>query len=246
VIEAQNALRGELQSNPDPAMWGEVLGTGLPWQPTIDGEVVPELPLHAVRKGASKDITLLAGANTEEWRLFVVPGNLIDQIPSASVTGALTGFGLNPQTALGAYEKLYPGASPGDLFAAIMTDWYWRMPALRLVQAHASQAASAGTYAYEFAWRSPQFGGRLGACHAIEIPFAFDTLGPSSEPLLGTAPPQKLATAMHRAWITFARTGDPGWGLFDEERRTAMRFDATSGTVEDLLVPQEAIWGSAR
>ena len=29
---------------------------------------------------------------------------------------------------------------------------------------------------YEFAWRSPQFGGRLGACHALEIPFVFDTL----------------------------------------------------------------------
>jgi carboxylesterase type B len=30
---------------------------------------------------------------------------------------------------------------------------------------------------YEFAWRSPQMGGRLGAAHGVEIPFVFDTLG---------------------------------------------------------------------
>jgi len=29
---------------------------------------------------------------------------------------------------------------------------------------------------YEFARRSPQLGGRLGAAHGVEIPFVFDTL----------------------------------------------------------------------
>jgi carboxylesterase type B len=33
------------------------------------------------------------------------------------------------------------------------------------------------TYMYEFAWRSPQFNGLLGACHGLEIAFVFDTLG---------------------------------------------------------------------
>ncbi|RYE88772.1 MAG: carboxylesterase/lipase family protein [Hyphomicrobiales bacterium] len=246
IIDAQNALRGELQGNPDPALWGEVLGTNLPWQPTVDGEVVPELPLEAVRKGASKDVTLLAGSNTEEWRLFLVPGNVIDQIPLAAVVATLTGLGLDPNSALKAYQDLRPGASPGDLFAAVMTDWYWRIPALRLAQAHAAQGGPGGTFAYEFAWRSPQFGGPLGACHAIEIPFVFDTLGPSSQPLLGEAPPQELARTMHRAWIDFAVTGHPGWEPFEARRRMAMRFDTTSGAVGDLLIAEEAIWGSAR
>jgi carboxylesterase type B len=63
---------------------------------------------------------------------------------------------------------------------------------------------------YEFAWRSPQFGGRLGAAHSVEIPFVFDTLG-GTQPLLGPDPPQSLATMMHAAWVAFATSGDCGW-----------------------------------
>lgn len=246
IIDAQNALRGELQNSPDPAFWGEVLGTGLPWQPTVDGAVLPELPLEAVRKGASKEVSLLAGSNTEEWRLFTVPANAIDQIPPPAVLDVLVGLGINPEVALAAHEDLHPGASPGDMFTAVMTDWYWRIPALRLVQAHSAQSATGGTYAYEFGWRSPQFDGRLGACHAIEIPFVFDTLGPCSQPLLGNSPPEELAKTMHRAWIDFATTGHPGWEPFEATRRTAMGFDTTSGTVGDLLMVEDNIWAGAR
>ena len=44
IIDTQNALRGELQNSPDPTFWGEVLGPGLPWQPTIDGAMKPGSP----------------------------------------------------------------------------------------------------------------------------------------------------------------------------------------------------------
>ncbi len=49
------------------------------------------------------------------------------------------------------------------------TDWWMRIPVIRLADAHAS--APSGTYMYEFAWPSPAFGGRLGAAHGLEIPF---------------------------------------------------------------------------
>ena len=94
------------------------------------------------------------------------------------------------------------------MFAAIQTDWYWRIPAIRLADAHAKSASA--TYMYEFAWRSPQFNGRLGACHAAEIPFVFDTLGNGTEPLCGTGPPRQLADTMHAARVAFANNGDCG------------------------------------
>jgi para-nitrobenzyl esterase len=50
----------------------------------------------------------------------------------------------------------------------------------------------------------------------MELPFVFDRLdlpslrGPRA--LLGTAePPAALTARIHRAWIRFAATGDPGW-----------------------------------
>ena len=67
------------------------------------------------------------------------------------------------------------------MLAAVLTDWWVRVPAIRLADAHAP--APAGTFMYEFAWPSPAFDGRLGACHALEIPFVFDTLdlGPRAD-----------------------------------------------------------------
>jgi para-nitrobenzyl esterase len=71
-------------------------------------------------------------------------------------------------------------------------------PAVRLAESHSSGGGA--NHAYEFAWRSPQFGGRLGACHALELPFVFDNLDcQDNEPLLGTNSPQTLADEMHRA-----------------------------------------------
>ncbi|MCP3805354.1 carboxylesterase family protein [Allokutzneria sp. A3M-2-11 16] len=77
-------------------------------------------------------------------------------------------------------------------------------------------AESRKSYHYEFAWRSEAFEGKLGAAHAVELPFVFDTVhvpglrGPKA--LLGpTEPPRDLVDRMHSTWIRFAETGDPGW-----------------------------------
>jgi carboxylesterase type B len=99
---------------------------------------------------------------------------------------------------------------------------------------------------YEFAWRSPQFGGRLGACHGAEIAFVFDTLGDGSEALAGADPPQQLAERMHAAWIGFARSGDPGWPKYDLTRRATMRFDTSSEVVDDPRSRERLLWEGVR
>ena len=99
---------------------------------------------------------------------------------------------------------------------------------------------------YEFAWRSPQFGGRLGACHGADIAFVFDTLGQGSEPLAGGDPPPQLARAMHAAWIGFARDGDPGWPRYDLVHRATMRFDTTSEVVDDPRSKERLLWEGVR
>jgi uncharacterized protein (DUF2267 family) len=95
---------------------------------------------------------------------------------------------------------------------------------------------------YEFAWPSPQMGGRLGAAHAVEIPFVFDTLGLGTEPMLGRDPPQSLADEMHRAWVSFAARGDCGWPRYEPAQRRTMRFAATSAVVNDPLGQRLALW----
>lgn len=240
MLQAQALLRNELIARPDPAFWGEILLSSLPWAPTVDGHTLPVPPIEAIRAGAAADIDLLVGSNTEETRLFLLSDGSIDRITNDSLLALAAAYGLSAE-GLNAYRAAYPGASAGDLFSAIQTDWYWRIPALRMADAHAAKARAA-TFMYEFAWRSPQMGGRLGAAHGVEIPFVFDTLGLGTEPMLGRDPPQPLADAMHHAWVSFAVRGDCGWSPYEPVQRPTMRFDLMSKVVDDPLGPALAFW----
>ena len=186
----------------------------------------------------------MVGTNTDEHRLFLATTGAIDLITEPALTGAAAAYGLAIEPALAAYRSARPGATAGDLLAAIQTDWFWRVPAIRLADAHATHSAS--TYMYEFAWRSPQFDGRLGACHALEIPFVFDTLRNHTDLLWGTDPPQPLADTMHAAWAAFASRGRCDWPPYDLNRRTTMRFSCSSEAVDDPRSAERALWAGIR
>ena len=242
VLQAQGELRDDLAARPDPEFWGEVALTNLPWQPTIDGDIIPARPIDRILAGSGGDIDLLVGSNTEENRLFLVAGGAIEHITPEALAAAVAAYSLPVEPTLATYRALHPDGSVGDLFAAVMTDWYWRIPALRLADAHAANARTSSTFMYEFAWQSPRF----GAGHSVEIPFVFDTLGNDTEPLLGANPPQSVAEIMHGAWAAFAATGDPGWPKYDLNRRATMRFDLASGVVDDPLPQERALWEGVR
>lgn len=244
VLEAQARLRQELLARPDPAFWGEVALSYLPWAPTVDRQLIPESPIDRIGAGAAAEIDLLIGSNTEETRLFLLSDGSIDRITEDALSVIVRAYGLSAE-GLSAYRAAHPDASPGELFSAVQTDWYWRIPAVRMADAHAA-TAQASTYMYEFAWRSPQFGGRLGAAHSVEIPFVFDNLGLGTEPLLGPDPPQSLANVMHAAWISFATSGDCGWPKYDPNRRSTMHFDMSSEVVDDPLASKLALWKGVR
>ena len=256
-LAAQLQLKGEIMANPDPERWGlEVVASMLPWQPVVDGDVVPARPIDRIAAGAAARVDVLVGSNSEDWRLFRAADGTMDRITDETLSGpvavhgfeALAAYGLPAGSALAAYRAAYPAAGPGDLLAAVQTDWWCRIPGIRLAEAHAPGPAA--TYMYEFAWPSPANGGLFGACHALEIPFVFDTLDRGADqmlgPLLGPSPPQPLADAMHGAWVAFAATGDPGWPRYDPARRATMRFDATSAVVDDPRAWEREFWRGLR
>jgi para-nitrobenzyl esterase len=248
VVAAQAELTADLFAHPDPARWGAEVAVSLtPWQPVLDGDVIPAWPLDLIMAGAGADIDVLVGTNSDEWRLFLVLGGAIDRVTDEALAGAVAAYGLPVEATVAGYRAAHPGASPGDLLAALQGDWWCRIPALRLADARAAYAErAAATYMYEFAWRSPQFDGRLGACHALEIPFVFDTLGHGTEALLGPNPPQRLAGTMHAAWVAFATSGDTGWPKYELRSRATMRFDTTSEVVDDSLSRERALWKGLR
>lgn len=98
---------------------------------------------------------------------------------------------------------------------------------------------------YEFGWPAPG----LGAVHAVEVPFVFDTLDKDSRlfgPLLGADPPQPLADAMHSAWVSFAATGDPGWPDYSTAGRSTIYFGTDSRLVNDPRAWERNLWKGIR
>ncbi|ALO11925.1 Carboxylesterase [Streptomyces venezuelae] len=234
LLPAQAELRGEVNADPDPARWGEAALNMMPFEPVRPGLDLP---------GPDLGVDLLIGSNREEYRLFLVPTERLHVVPEPALHAVTAAYGLDPAEALPVYRADRPGATPGELLEAVATDWFYRLPAVRLAE------SVPGSYLYEFAWRSPRFGGELGACHALELPFAFDRLDdPSYAPMVGDHPPQGLADAMHAAWVSFARTGDPGWKAYDGVTRTTMVFtDASDATpVDDPRARERLLWEGVR
>jgi para-nitrobenzyl esterase len=250
LVLASAEVKGDLFAHPDPARWGlEVVASLLPWQPVIDGRVLPGHPVDRIAAGSAAGVDVMAGSNVDDWKLFAIANGSLGRVTNETLTGPVAAHGFETALAYGLsdaavdeYRAAYPEAGPGELLAEIETDWWCRIPALRLAEAHTP--ARTGTYMYEFAWPAPG----VGACHALEIGFVFDTLdlGPNQMlgPMLGGAP-QALADAMHGAWVAFAKTGDPGWARYDLVRRATMRFDTVSRVVEDPRAFERGLWETA-
>nr|MDQ5808591.1 carboxylesterase family protein [Actinomycetota bacterium] len=171
LIAAQQGIAQEAVLLPDPARWGEVAANFMAFEPVIDGEVLPDLPIHRIAAGSAREVRVLVGANRDEQRLFLVPNRLIDMVNDALLQMVVSGYGL-PAGGLDTYRAGRPGATPGELLADVVTDWFYRVPAVRIAEAQPAGTA----WMYEFSWPSPQFDGRLGACHYLELGFTFDTL----------------------------------------------------------------------
>ncbi|MDQ0993666.1 carboxylesterase/lipase family protein [Streptomyces sp. V3I7] len=234
LIVAQAELRAEVAARPDPALWGEAVLNMMPFEPVAETLPTP----HG-------DVGLLIGTNREEYRLFLVPTDRLETVTEPHLDALTSAYGADPDQTLPVYRATRPNASPGDLLAAVATDWFYRIPAVRLAE------SVPGSHLYEFAWRSPQFKESLGACHALELPFVFDRLDdPSYAPLLGPRPPQPLADAMHTAWVAFAKTGAPGWPPYEPIGRTTMVFgsgeEPDSGPVGDPRGMERGVWEGLR
>jgi para-nitrobenzyl esterase len=245
LLQAQIEISADAFANPDPQKWGEVAANLMPFEPVIDGELLTELPIKRIAAGQAANVDVLVGTNAEEQRLFMVPNGVIDAINDAILTGTVAAYGLPVEKALATYREARPDASAGDLMVAVVTDWFYRIPAIRLAEAQA--AGSGAAYMYQFAWRSPQFNGRLGACHAVELPFVFDTINDkANEGLIGTGAPQELADTVHAAWVAFARDGNPGWPKYDLKERATMRFNVASEVVHDPQGAERVLWEGLR
>jgi len=192
-------------------------------------------PIPVSLLGAGAEIDLLTGATSEEFNAFFVAGGVRDKLNRWIAWFVLSRASPRAWKALEAYGLNEKGASPGKVLCRAATDLMFRWPARRNADLHKGRA-----YVYEFEWRSPAFGGELGAAHAMELPFVFDTLACASgeRGFLGVDPPQALADSVHALWIRFATDGTVPWPEYDSQTRQV--YSLTKGVAAYEAPPPAA------
>jgi para-nitrobenzyl esterase len=153
-------------------------------------------------------------------------------------------FGEGARVALDLYRRARPGATNGQLVSALQTDHVFRVPARRLAEARVVQDVP--TWMYWFTWATPAFGGILGSCHAVDIPFAFHNLTrPGVEQFTGTAPEREaVADTYSRAVVGLTRDGAPGWPQYDLESRATLCVDVDSELLADPERDLRDLWAA--
>lgn len=217
---------------PDPGM------IPLPFLPVVDGVLLPDHPLAAVANGAAAGIDLLIGTNRDEVTLFGLGNPALLALDEDGMTRLVANAA--PDMPRAEVIDLYRSArqsraestEPTAIWVAFGTDVVFRWPSLQLAAAHAARGSRA--FVYLFDWECPAFGGILGSCHALELPFVFGAVHvPEVQVFSGGGPAvETLSAQMQRAWLAFAAAGDPGhdaigaWAGWDPAERATMIFGA--------------------
>jgi para-nitrobenzyl esterase len=223
---------------PDPGM------IPLPFLPVVDGVFLPEHPLAAVANGASAGIDLLIGTNRDELTLFGLGNPALVAMDEDGLRRWVASAvpGVPPDEVIDAYRTARHArgerAEAQDIWVAAGTDVVFRWPSLQLAAAHVARGARA--FVYLFDWESPAFGGMLGSCHGLELPFVFGAVHlPVVQMFSGSgAAVALLSEQMQRAWLAFAGSGSPShagigeWLPWDPAGRATMIFGARTGLVD--------------
>ncbi|WP_027935503.1 carboxylesterase/lipase family protein [Amycolatopsis sp. ATCC 39116] len=244
VVKAVSDLVTEIQTTRDVAKWGALALSTLPFAPVIDGALLPRHPLDAFESGAGRDVAVLTGSNRQEARLFLVAPGTIDEIDETALAEISAAYGLSP-TGLDSYRRHFPDLAPGDLLAQVVTDWYYAVPAVRMAEAR--ERGGGATWVYRFDRPRPEENHGLGAAHAVELPYVFDTTGrPELEPLIGPNPARAIAASTHSVWVRFITNGDPGWAAYSEETRTTALLAETVSVADDPDAELRRAWDGRR
>jgi para-nitrobenzyl esterase len=109
--------------------WGRAAYGSIPFAPVVDGDVLPTTPWQ----GLTGHVELLVGHTRHEQRLLTASSGQLGEITEAQATQTARIFGPDPQR----YLESFP--DPEDLYDVVRSDWLFRMPSLKLAEAHRSR-----------------------------------------------------------------------------------------------------------
>jgi para-nitrobenzyl esterase len=232
--------------------WQGTTGAGdmIHFAPLIDGVILPQSPLQAIASGMAKHIPIIVGTTKDEYLFYPfadptwreADDETLNRRAKQQVGAAW------PHVAPFYLEDLSDGQPLLKRLLSLLTFDQFIFPAIQLAEAQVRQGAP--VWVYRFDWYSPLFG---GAAHTLDRIFVWNLAeNPTIQHMTGDAPERvQLARHMQRAWIAFARSGDPTipelptWPRYDLEQRATMLFDRESTVQNDPNVRARQSWANA-
>jgi para-nitrobenzyl esterase len=226
-----------------PAPAGDI---SLRFTPVVDGRTLIVHPFSPVASDLAATVPVLCGSNETEGVPYADPASPYwsaeptdDASLRARVTELLRVENSEADRVIGIYRKGRPTDAFGDLAAVIAGDISpLRLSSYTIAERKFAQG-KAPAFMYYFQWRSPVRNGKLRSMHCMELPFVFDHVD-AVRFMTGTGSDRyALADTMSRAWVAFAKTGDPNhaglprWPAFDPVHRATMVFNTGRTLVND-------------
>ena len=250
-ISAEEIIKAQTKMDQQVLAGGTAFALG--YSPLIDKETLPKHPLKAILDGETKNIEVLHGTNKDEMRLWELwyPALKNSEELFNRLNLIMKPMG-QTEDKVREIISIYSEArkNPTEIYSAIVTDSYFRIPSIRLAEMQSNNQAD--TYMYMFTYPSPIRNGSLGAVHAIEIPFVFGTLNMPRNDNFKLFPAsnketESLSAQMMESWISFARNGNPNhkeipeWPQYKNNRAT-MVFGKDIKVINDPSKKERSVW----
>ena len=198
-----------------------ILGGGVYMGPVLDMTHLARHPFWPDAAPQSNGIPLMLGNTVLETRAFYAPdgkqlaGLSFDNL-AARIAPEMR-IDAHPEWVVDQFRARYPKAAPLDLFHRIVTAARsWRG---QVEEAEARARAGAPAFVYQLDFEN--------AKHGDDIGLSFGTV-PDPTPAQ-----QAMSDRMMDAFVRFARTGNPGWPVYDLKQRRTMIFDTDSRVAND-------------
>ena len=210
--------------------------------PTIDGDFLPQRPIHAFADGTAHPVPLIIGTNDREGSLFRGKLDILATTPER-IRGIFVKTRRHLARALAAEYPHLPTRRGRADFAGDYAFWF---PSIEVAEGH-SRYAPVHFYRFDIAPRLVRLLG-LDATHGIELFAVFDQartpFGRAMGALGGYRDFERTGRRMRANWLRFAREGtvDAGWPAYTEEHRVTLIIDAEDHLEEDPRSERRIAW----
>jgi len=200
------------------------------WGPMVGDDVLPYQPGDEQTQLMMNNVPLMIGTTKNEFvtafdsTRFINPQTMDEARRILSLK-----YKDKTDQIIGAIQKSYPQAKkPIDVLDIEING---RVATIELANIKAKNNV---VYNYLFEWESPVLEGRFRSCHCLELPFVFNNIAKCKEMTGGQQDAYQLASKMSKAWIAFARTGNPNnkdlpaWESYNQQNGATMLFNNTN------------------